>query len=67
MTKTYKMVEDAFWARTDALCEDTLPSNCNCNNCPCRLLCEILCAVDSSEEVPPAWLEQLRPYLTMAG
>jgi hypothetical protein len=39
----YKIREEEFMARTDALCEDIVPSKCDCNACPCKELCQWLC------------------------
>lgn len=59
MTKTYKKLQNLFEQRTDALCEDRLPEECNCNECPCALICTLLCSCDPSEEVPEVWLRQV--------
>lgn len=59
MSKTYKMVHDAFMARADALCEDKLSEECNCNLCPCALMCNVLCTCNPDEEIPEVWLVQL--------
>lgn len=38
----YRKIEAEFMARTDALCENTSPSLCDCSACPCHELCEWL-------------------------
>lgn len=38
----YKRREAEFIARTDALCEDTPPAQCDCSKCPCKELCDWL-------------------------
>ena len=38
----YKDLEAEFEARTDALCEDTPVSDCDCGKCPCKVLCKRL-------------------------
>jgi len=44
MTIEYQAREAEFLVRTDALCEHTAPANCECAKCPCKLLCDWLCA-----------------------
>lgn len=39
----YKLLEQEFAARTDALCENRRPSECDCSKCPCKVLCDSLC------------------------
>ena len=40
--EAYKALEAEFMARTDALCEDTPVSECDCGKCPCKELCDRL-------------------------
>ena len=44
----YKKREAEFVARTDALCEDRSPAECDCDECPCKELCD--------------WLHEQSPY-----
>ena len=44
----YKVREAEFASRTDALCEDIEPSQCDCSKCPCKDLCD--------------WLHKETPY-----
>lgn len=39
----YKLREAEFASRPDALCENQSPSECNCDLCPCKGLCDWLC------------------------
>ena len=45
----YKLREQEFIARTDALCENKEPAECNCGGCPCKELCD--------------WLHKETPYV----
>lgn len=45
----YRALEDAFLARHDALCEDKSPLECDCPACPCKGMCDALCAYDPSD------------------
>ena len=45
----YKIKEAEFASRTDALCEDRSPSECDCSKCPCKDLCD--------------WLHKETPYV----
>lgn len=38
----YLIREAEFMARTDALCENQSPSECDCSKCPCKDLCDWL-------------------------
>ena len=38
----YLIREAEFAARTDALCEDKSPMECDCSKCPCKDLCDWL-------------------------
>lgn len=40
----YRALESVFLARTDALCENKSPLECDCPSCPCKNLCDTLCA-----------------------
>lgn len=43
----HRALEDAFLARRhDALCEDKNPLECDCSACPCKGLCNALCAAE---------------------
>lgn len=43
----HRALEDAFLARRhDALCEDKNPLECDCSACPCKGLCDALCAAE---------------------
>lgn len=42
MMSEYSEKEREFSARTDALCETTPPSRCDCSKCPCKALCDWL-------------------------
>lgn len=44
----YRLREAEFMAMPDALCEDKDPSECNCDECPCKELCD--------------WLHEETPY-----
>lgn len=39
-------IEKEFLDRTDALCENKPPRECNCSACPCKQLCDALCAAE---------------------
>ena len=43
---SYKELEKLFMARADALCENKPPRECNCTVCPCKGLCDALCAAE---------------------
>lgn len=38
----YKLREEEFASRTDALCENKSPFECDCAKCPCKDLCDWL-------------------------
>lgn len=40
----YMTLESVFLARTDALCENKSPLECDCPSFPCKNLCDTLCA-----------------------
>ena len=40
--EAYKLREAEFMARTDALCENKNPLECDCSKCPCKELCDWL-------------------------
>lgn len=40
----YRALENVFLARRDALCENKSPLECDCPACPCKKLCDTLCA-----------------------
>ena len=40
----YRALEAAFLARNDALCENKNPLECDCPSCPCKGMCDTLCA-----------------------
>ena len=44
----YLVREAEFASRSDALCENRNPAECNCDECPCKELCE--------------WLHKESPY-----
>lgn len=39
----YKRREAEFMDRKDALCQFRHPDECNCNECPCKEMCNWLC------------------------
>ena len=41
-SEEYKLREQEFIARDDALCESTNPRECDCTKCPCKDLCDYL-------------------------
>lgn len=42
----YRRVDEAFMKRTDCLCEDTPPDQCDCSQCPAQMQCRWLCKYD---------------------
>ena len=46
----YMKIQVAFEARTDALCENASPAECDCATCPAREMCEWLCRNDPFKE-----------------
>lgn len=46
----YTIIEELFMARTDALCDDAPPATCDCAICPCKELCDWLCANDPNKK-----------------
>lgn len=45
---SYKELEALFMAQPDALCENKPPRECNCAVCPCKELCDALCAASNA-------------------
>lgn len=45
----YRALEDAFLERHDALCEEKSPLECDCPACPCKGMCDTLCAYDPAD------------------
>lgn len=44
---TIREIEKEFLGRTDALCENKPPRECNCSACPCKQLCDALCVAET--------------------
>lgn len=42
----YRALETAFMERHDALCENKSPRYCDCTACPCKEMCDALCAAE---------------------
>jgi hypothetical protein len=41
-SEEYKAMEEEFFSRTDSLCENKSPFECDCSQCPARGLCDAL-------------------------
>lgn len=39
----YRLVEEKFASRSDALCENVSPALCDCAKCPAKGMCDWLC------------------------
>ena len=46
----YMKLEAEFMSRTDALCENMSPFDCDCSQCPCKDLCNLLSVTNITEE-----------------